>query len=315
MLARDLRTVPMVLAAFALCGAPAVSARALSVAFSNPDTIGRYPLVGGIPRPAEWTFLNSGTPTSLAVDSRGTLFAAEFQKISVFRRNDRTSSNEIDIPQRPACDQGAGTYTDAIAVNGGGYVVATIDNTFSGIAPREDRVGTSPICRGIVAFAPGARGAAKPANLFRVPGNTFLGATVTTQDKLYVTDGAQAKVFEYSHPVAGQVLARILSGHFVSPSSSAAGPAGGLYVVDEPMTDDAVIDVFSPNQDGKSPPVRQLILPQSAGPPGNIAVGGGFIYVSVQGAIDVYDSGGTGSVTPVFTLPAPSNIGAIALGP
>jgi sugar lactone lactonase YvrE len=76
----------MVLAAFALCRAPAVSARALYVAFSNPDTISRYPLIGGIPHRAEWTFLNAGTPTSLAVDSRGTLFAAEFQKISIFRR-------------------------------------------------------------------------------------------------------------------------------------------------------------------------------------------------------------------------------------
>src|SRR5580692_11108039 len=111
---RFLRTVPLVVAAFALCKAPSVSARALYVAFSNPDTIGRYPLFGGIPQPASWTFLNSGTPTSLAVDAQGTVFAAEFQKITVFRRNDRTSSNVIDIPQRPACDQGAGTYTDAI---------------------------------------------------------------------------------------------------------------------------------------------------------------------------------------------------------
>jgi hypothetical protein len=305
----------MVLAAFALCGAPAVSARALYVAFSNPNTISRYPLVGGIPQRAEWTFLNAGTPTSLAVDSRGTLFAAEFQKISVFRRHDRTSSNEIDIPQRRACDQGAGTYTDAIALNRAGYVFATVDDTFSGIAPREDRFDTSPTCRGIVAFAPGARGTAKPANLFPVRGNSFLGMTVTVDDKLYVTDGAQAKVFEYADPAAGQMLARVLFGHFVSPSSVAAGPAGELYVVDEPMPNVAVIDVFSPNQAGNSPPLRQLVLPQSAGSAGNIAVGGGFIYVSVQGAIEVYGSGGAGPVTPVFTLPAPSNIGAIALGP
>src|ERR1700722_8263154 len=219
---RFMPALPLVLIALGFCRAPAVSARALYVAFSNPSTISRYSLVGGMPHRPEWTYLNTGTPTSLAVDSRGTLFAADFQKISVFRRHQRASSNEIDIPQLPACDQGAGTYTDAIAVNRAGYVFATIDNTFSGTAPRGDRVGTSVICRGIVAFAPGARGAAKPANVFRVPGSSFLGAAVTMGDELYVTDGAQAKVFEYSDPMAGQMLARTISGHFFSPSTMGA---------------------------------------------------------------------------------------------
>jgi len=269
-----------------------------------------------MPQRVVWTFFNAGTPTALTLDARGTLYAAELLTVRIFRRNDRTSSGEIDIPQRAACDQGAGSYTDAIAVNRAGYVFATIDNTFSGASPRGDRVEKSTgRCRGVVAFAPGARGNAQPANLFPVRGNSFLGATVTALDKLYVTDGAQAKVFEYSDPVAHQMLVRVLSGHFVSPSSVAVGPAGELYVVDQPMPNVAVIDVFSPNQAGNSPPLRQLVLPPSAGSAGNIAVGGGFIYVSAQGAIDVYDSGGSGSVTPVFTLAAPSNIGAIALGP
>ena len=288
------------------------SAEHLYVASSGPQTIVRYPLVNGIPQQPDWTYDSPTLPTSMAIDAQGNLYSAQFQKIDVFKPTDQRPSSEIDIPQSDACDNGAGTYTSAVAINPSGYVAASIDNWFSGM--REERGGPSVICQGVATFAAGARGPAVPVNVFGLPGNTFVSSTIDRQDNLYITDSAREKIFEFSHPEGRQRLVRSISGSAItSPFGLATGPAGELYAFDG-STNIAVVDVYKPKESGQGPPARQLVFPKSAHVFPYIAVAPGFLYVSAYGAVDVYRASSSGPATPLFTFPIFSNL-TIAVGP
>ena len=299
---------------FLAAEAAAASAEHLYVAYSSPAAIVRYPLANGIPQAPDWMYNARTLPTGLAIDAQGTLYAAQFAKIDVYAKSDRKPSSAIDIPQDEACSDGVGTYTNTIAMNSAGFLLASIDNFFSGIRATDVRSNVQLICRGIIAFAPGARGHAVPVNIFRLMGHGFTGSAFDRADNLYVTDSALERIYEFSHPVKQQQLVRTIAIPDISVFSGLTTDAADELYAFAPSASRDAIDVYTATQNGHTPPARRLLFPKSTIPWGSISVAGRFLYVSAYGAIEIYRADSRGPLAPVFTLPAFSNL-TLAVGP
>jgi hypothetical protein len=314
----------------ALGVAPPTAARSaptghLFVAIGNgkpgtPYEVGRFPLYNGIPA-SKPDRLYPGRYTVLAAGNDGTLYAVGKRGIYVLPPGLAQPARVIDFPSLVRqCTYPA--QIDAIAVDSAGYVFVAYTTYFSGVRQRDgSRYDAAPDakfpCLGVVVFAPGANGHAKPVQAIPLGGTYLQGVTVDGSDNLFVANDAFDRVMEFVTPVTDPDLSAYQHVSMSYPNALATDDAGNLFVLDGSLLKKNGVLVYPPGAGSGTPPSSAIVFQSKYSYVNSIAVRGQLLYASDFGyrsTIDVYPSLANGNVAPIASIPEPY-VGGIAAGP
>jgi hypothetical protein len=281
----------------------------------KPLEIDRFPLNDGLPS-AQPDLRIPGWYIALAVGPDGTLYGFKVNNdIDAFAPGQTTPERTINFP-----NLGSFLTIGGLAIDKKGYLFVAYSTYFSGARARfstRTHTDVSYPALGAVAYAPGASGHAQPVSAVALNGQYVNGVAVDGHDRLFISNGYNNRVPQFSHAVRDPDPAGYLAVSMSYPESLRVDGEGSLYELDGAYLTKNGVLVYAPGSGKSTPPASAIIFAKQYQYVRDIAVWGKYLYASDFGytsTIDVYVAGANGPQNPVLSQSEPQ-VNAIAAGP